>query len=406
MEKTTQVPALIPVEDIKNVITTAPQVLLDNQQSVQRAKDAGQSLLDTIEAQGMNDELDEAANRYLVKIRDTAKMIDSKRKPLTKMFDQIKSVFTSLEADIDTSKAGSIPAKVQAARDAYAKKLREEAAERERKAQLLLAIEKEKIDYRFKVESAINEFVRGKISGLKAKMYEQFNSLTLDGVSEFETKLKSWSPSYVHDTHNAIPVFVGSSLLDSDTLNAILSEVRGETYESCSSIYCSELSEVATLLLDKLPGKVKELEEIKAAKGKEAARLKKEAEERKAKEEEERIAYEAKAKKEADEDAQSKKDAAIAETLFDHTAQQADISTSIASGREGYNIRITNPAGYGLLFAFWLQQEGMKEDVSKLEKKTLGSIKTFCEKHAHKTGDKIESKFIVYEETYKTSAKK
>ena len=73
---------LIKVEEFSSIMKTAPGMLQRNQQSVEGANNAGQTLLDTIEANGgMNDALDAQVASYLNKIKVTKDNMEARRKP-------------------------------------------------------------------------------------------------------------------------------------------------------------------------------------------------------------------------------------------------------------------------------------------------------------------------------------
>jgi hypothetical protein len=53
------------------------------------------------------------------------------------------------------------------------------------------------------------------------------------------------------------------------------------------------------------------------------------------------------------------------------------------------------------LTQLWFEHEGKTLPVDKFEKMTFERIKSFCEKHAAKTEELIQSKLIEYETIYK-----
>ena len=90
------------------------------------------------------------------------------------------------------------------------------------------------------------------------------------------------------------------------------------------------------------------------------------------------------------------------QNLFD----ASDISENDNSHiRTGYSITVLHPSGYAQIANYYFEKEGLQQPINALERKTLGQMKTFCEKQAHKTGELIQSKYLKYEETYKAVAK-
>lgn len=125
---------LIKVEEFSSIMKTAPGMLQRNQQSVEGANNAGQTLLDTIEANGgMNDALDAQVASYLNKIKVTKDNMEARRKPLTQLFDQMRKVFTSLESEVDTKNMATIPGRLVDMRNKYAaQKIAEEKSAKPR----------------------------------------------------------------------------------------------------------------------------------------------------------------------------------------------------------------------------------------------------------------------------------
>ena len=80
---------------------------------------------------------------------------------------------------------------------------------------------------------------------------------------------------------------------------------------------------------------------------------------------------------------------------------QADLFTEAPKVKEGYDIKVLNPAGYLQLISFWFENEGKNLTNDKIESMSITRIKAFCEKYAVKNDVTIESKLLVYEPVYK-----
>ena len=87
---------LIKVEEFTSLIKSAPDALSKNKNSIMACNQAGQSILDTIEGEGMTDTLDAKAAEYLKKVSVTIKNMQARRSPITQIFDRIRSIFTSV----------------------------------------------------------------------------------------------------------------------------------------------------------------------------------------------------------------------------------------------------------------------------------------------------------------------
>ncbi|MBO7234355.1 MAG: hypothetical protein J6V13_05165, partial [Paludibacteraceae bacterium] len=112
-------------ENIQTIVSATPQSYQDNKLSREKCIEAGQAILEAIQAQGgMTDELDQQAAQYIEKARKTVKKMNERRSPVTKLFDDIRKEFTVMENAIDPTKADTIPYKLQQFRNQYAAKKR------------------------------------------------------------------------------------------------------------------------------------------------------------------------------------------------------------------------------------------------------------------------------------------
>ena len=87
---------LIKIDEVKNILSSFPDIIGRNTNSVKKCNEAGQTLLDTIEGEGMNETIDQAASDYLRKVNNTLKNMDERRKPITQIFDRIPVSYTHL----------------------------------------------------------------------------------------------------------------------------------------------------------------------------------------------------------------------------------------------------------------------------------------------------------------------
>ena len=119
-------------DNVAAIVSDAPKHYLKNRTSHDNCLAACGSLLDAIRQTGMTDELDKKAATYIERTRRTVRAMSDLRSPVTKMFDWIRSEFTTLENDIDPTKAGTIPYQLQQLRNQYAARKREEEEARRR----------------------------------------------------------------------------------------------------------------------------------------------------------------------------------------------------------------------------------------------------------------------------------
>ena len=119
-------------KNVQQIAELAPQSYKDNSLSHFRCLEAGRQLLERAKTEGMSDALDMEIAKFIEKAKVTVKKMNGKRTPVTQLFDQIRKVYTSMENDVDPTKADSIPNQLQAYRNAFAKKKHEEEERRRR----------------------------------------------------------------------------------------------------------------------------------------------------------------------------------------------------------------------------------------------------------------------------------
>ena len=134
---------LIKIDEVKSILSSFPDTIGKNSSSVKKCNEAGQALLDTIEGEGMNETIDQAAADYLKKVNVTLKNMDERRKPITQIFDKVRSFFTSQEKEIDPKDSTTIPGKLVVKRNEYAKYKYEEEQRRKKEAEQRARIETE-----------------------------------------------------------------------------------------------------------------------------------------------------------------------------------------------------------------------------------------------------------------------
>ena len=388
--------ALVKQENIQAIVQSAPKAYETGKISHDKCLEFGNALLKKIEENGgLNDELDAQVADYLVRVGTTLKKINDTRTPVTRLFDDIKKVFTALENDIDKTKTGSLPFRLQALRNAYAKQ-KFEAAERLRKEeeerQRIIAVKNNYIqsvkdDYRRLISEAIN-------SSCKTLM-ELDNNVTLenyqrtyDFIDDFQTELPlEWYKNLKHTIKNPtnIPINI-------DELKQIEIDVKKELYKEFSEQYLYEIESTKVYVQERLPSKKMNLEKIAKSSPEEAVLIKEAMETNNVKEaakmEDERKARELEQQQKA-ETAQQMNEM---NSLFAMAeAAQPVAKTSVKVSKK---IKIVNANGIVPIINMWLAREGVNlelEELCKIFKKQI----TFCEKLA-KEDVFIEDKNIIY----------
>lgn len=398
---------IVKAEQFVTIVETAQSALIKNEQSVTGAIQFGQSILDTIEAEGMSDELDAKCNKYLVRVRDTEAVLKKRRTPVTQIFDTIRKEFTGLEGKIAKTNKQSVPAKIQSLRDAYATQKAKEQRQREIEAQRKLDIEKEKTRIAAEAEVELSKYFNGHLTGCKSLMYRLFEGVSLDTFLDVAETLENYSLVMNNEHYFKFTFRFFVSHISSDDANLIIKQAMDTKHGHYAQLFSKEIEDYRQELMDKLPSKKTELEAIAEAEkqdAEEAQRLK-DLREKREKEEKERLENEAK-EREANEAAvaETKKQESDMENMFENVEQTAQPETK-AQVRSGYDITVTHPAGWVTVFQLWFEKEGKNLGVDVIGRKSLNQMKGWAEKEALKTGEQVTSPYVKYEETFKTVAK-
>ncbi len=379
-------------ENVGMIISKTPEFFNKNQLSHNNCLTHCRALLDTIMAEGMNDELDKQASLFIERSKKTVKKMNELRSPVTKIFDQVRTEFTKLENEIDPSKAGTVPYQLQQLRNQYAEKKRKEEEERrkaeEAKKQAQMAREQYHNACYDDYKSKFNDLIVSRINELtdlnSSVRLENYDAV-YKKVSDFQSELPAdWCPqSSVRMPFNISP----------DDARKIRADVMKSLMGQFTEQYRAEVGDWRQDILDKLPSKKVELERAAKASAEEAAKIEAQMKFREqqelAQKEEERLLRE----KEEAKKAEVKKAGSEAANLFD--LAQATAQTYQPKTKVTKKIHVTNPNGYLQVLMMWWAKEGSnlsKEELDKIFKKQI----TYCEKVANKEGEFIDDPGILY----------
>lgn len=394
----TPIPALAAsAENVSSIVSNTPDNYTRNQLSVSRCHAAGEKLLAQIKEGDMTDDLDRAIADFIEKSRRTLKAMNERRAPLTKLFDQVRREFTGLENQIDPSKPGTIPYRLQQARNQFAARRREQEEARlraeESKRQAEAAREKYRLDILENYKAQFNNLVNAdlnRLTDLNASVNLDNYSAVLDTVTGFDSTLPSdWQPV------TTLRRPVGMTPEESQTLCAeIFQSLRPQFVEQ----YSTEINDYRQEILDRLPSKRAELERAAKANAQEAKRIKEQLAQREAAEAARKEAERLIREKEAAAKAEAMKANSEAVNLFNLAQTAAPVyqpKTKVTK-----KINITGPAGYMQVLAMWWSKEGSylsKEELDKIFRKQI----SFCEKLANKEGEFISDPTVQYTEEVK-----
>lgn len=391
--------SLIKVEEFNSIMQTAPGILQRNQASVSACNNAGQALLDTIEAAGgiTSDELDTEISEYLTKAKITVENMNKRRKPLTQLLAYVSKSFTTLEGEIDIKSSVTIPFKLQQARNKYAAKKIEEQKKREEAARRIQLAEQEKAQYKADItlllENTYANYVSRHINALNG-MYDHATLATYNDacrlIKETNTSF-NWT-DFAKNVKDTFQTFY----MDAATRTGIKNELASIKKVEFAKRYSFELDDLKQSLIDRLPSLRKQLEEQEELRRTNAEEADRQAEQRKKEQQdqlrkmdEERKRQEAEAKAKAD----AEKAAAEVQAAFDFSA--ASMSPTPTKAKVKKKIQVTNPQGFLQVYQMWFTREGINmsmEDLEKVHKKMI----SYCEKVVNKDGEQIQSAFVKY----------
>jgi len=390
----------IKVEEFTSILQTAPSILTRNEGSVTNCESAGKALLDTIESCGgiTSDELDGQVSAFIDKVKVTVKNMNERRTPITQLLTQISKRFTSLEGQIDLKTSGSVSFKLQAERNKYAAekiaRQKREAEEARRKAQLENEKATYKADLSMLLDSIYDSYIEKHIHAIQG----YFDRLTLSNFADNSNYITSANTSFVwSDYVNDVKDTIVTYFLTADIRNAIKIEVANEKKREYPERYTFELQDLKDSLIDRLPSKKKELEDIAELQRTNAEAAAKAEKERQQRDAEEKAAAAKQREKESEERQQASniaKETAKVQASFDFLA--AGMPDTQVKAKVSKKIQVTNPKGFMLLYQMWFTGEGISMTNDELEKAHKKFI-TYCEKQANKDGgEMIQSPFVRY----------
>lgn len=392
--------AIIKRENVELIASTAPQAYSENQVSCQRCLAAGNTLLATIQQQGMNDELDQQAASFIEKARKTVKKMYDKRSPLTKMFDEIRTNFTSMESDVDPTKKDSVPYQLQQLRNEFAVQKRRQEEERRRAAMIEQQKQASIAKYRTDLEEDYRRVFNGVLNGSLNKLMGINAGITLDNIQQSKETIANFT-STLDETPFSRSMVLLPTNVSSEELANIRASVLNRLIANFRELYSSQITKAKQEYITMLPSKEAELKRAaQAASDEEAERIKREIKAREeaeaAKKEQERIERE---KKEAAE-LEMKKQQSEMGALF-NTAS-VSVPTYQPKTAVKKKLVLLNPEGIMPVLSMWWTEEGCKMTVEELNKMFKKQI-TYCEKRANDKQNPvtIADESVSYEEEVK-----
>lgn len=385
---------LIKIDEVKSILSSFPDIIGKNSISVKKCNQAGQALLDTIEGEGMNEIIDQSAADYLKKVSITIKNMDDRRKPITQIFDKVRSFFTSQEKEIDPKDPSSIPGKLVAKRNVKY----EQEQKRQKEAEQRARIETEKANYKQAIENSLLSYFNSYLSAKITELQNIFSGLIFESFDREVIGITVFQTDYPKAHFDKFSAESATYYITQEAKKEIRQSVLMGKYDSYAQMYKNLLSNAKQDLMDRLPSKRKELselEQLRLADSEKAAQAEYERKQREALEAAKRMEEIKRHEEEAKQATAMKAQQESIGSLFDSSA--ASIAPPPTNAKVKEKIVVIHQQGYLEIFQMWWINEGQSLPLDELEK-SLKKMVTYCEKQANSKDQKhIESKFIRYE---------
>ena len=389
---------IIRPENMREIMQAAPQCYELNRTSRDNCVNFGQNILHAIHQQGMDDELDKQAAAFIEKARRTVKVMNERRSPVTKLFDQVRAAYTAVENEIDPTKTGTIGYQLQQLRNQYAAKKRAEEEKRLREEMERRRAEEAARKFRMDVEDDFKQKFQDLVNSMLNKITEVDNNLTLENYDNSLASLRlikatteDCVPAWIETLHTSRLIPMGIKVAD------VEKEIKQKLCKQFCDQYLSEVGDTVDYTIDRLPSKKANLERMAKADAEEAARIKAEMEARQKAEaermEKERAAREAEEKRKAE----MERGAAEMKSLFDGQAAVVGYQPKTKVTKK---INLLNPEGIMPILSLWWSKEGCTLTVEELAKMFKKQI-TFCEKLANKEDIFVRNESVEYIEEVK-----
>lgn len=380
-----------------SLIATSSETLKRNQLSVEKATEVGTKLISLIQEKGMNDQIDEQCNNYLVTVNKTIKAMNDRRSPITQLFTQISKHFTTLENEL---KDGTLVNTIQAKRNEFARVKAEEKRKAEEAAKRKLAVDNEKVELRKTIESKLLDYVTGYTNQVSDNMFNAFNAATLKTIDSTMKTIKEFSSDYPVAHYDKFKSDLTAIYATKEEVEEIVSDVKKSSFQKYARMYWETIDDLKINLESSAPSKRKELESIATMAEEEAENAKKLAKKRAEDEAEKQKQQAAERKKAEEANLNAKAEAGKMDNLFNATEAAVIPESGKSQVRTALKIKVTHQSAWVLIFQYWFENEGIKLGIDEIGKKSLNQMKAFCEKQATKTGEIIESGYLVYEEDF------
>jgi len=235
-------------------------VLLANQQLCQRAMAAMDSDISRANATNWDnidtsagDALEAQMNTTRAKGVESVKLNKERRSVYTKAFDEVRALFTKAENDIQIRVD-----ELKGIADKWNGIKAKRAAAIQRENDLKLARENAKVDFAKHIAEQIQARYSENISGLIRIMNADFYSQPVEQLSEFESKLFGFTPTFTPYDYG----FNDHPLLTAEEMAPIKANTEAKTFQVLGAAWVEKITTERDRLIACIPARRAELERI------------------------------------------------------------------------------------------------------------------------------------------------
>jgi len=241
-------------------LSQLPSVLQQNQALAERAVSAITQKLNQIsqlDIQQLPAEQGEIIDNELATLAirgaDSVKVNMERRMVYTKRMDEIKSLFTASEKNIQACVDS-----IKSWRDNWNKEKARRIAEQQRQLQEDLAKKNAVVEYTQAVVNTIGQHHTAQLKNVFHALSQAFYRQNLNTIAEYEQTLRNYVPVWQPFDYNITP----HPLLDGEQMLKIRSECETESYSKCKKVFEEKVIEERNRLVELLPSRVMELQRI------------------------------------------------------------------------------------------------------------------------------------------------
>lgn len=324
----------------------------------------------------IDNELMTTINAYKTALND----FNNQRSPITKRLQEIVKLFTEKENKLKSFIDG-----LQIYRNQFAKQQAEEIEKQRREAEIKRLKDKELIDLKASMYLELQAYIQDKIDSLKKGIIKSLETVNEKNKDERFPKLQAMSCTLSDKDYMNFKTALFSQF--GHDISILEKSIIEDNKEALLKHYESEISQYkqdAIFMFNQI---------VTASKKEKEDSLKKANEE---------IAIESETAKEiANVNAEANKQAEVAQLNFDAIS----VDSEMPEARSGFEIKVSNNSAYPALVAYWFATcfQSFSGDILT---KTVASMITDLQNHAHKTGEKLQNANVSYETIYKAVNRK